>query len=92
MARSTGKQLLISGQKDGRLVKEMLAVYGPERLRELWKRFLTSKDEFVLQAGYSIGVFRSQANKLNTATASGSRHIGFAQRDYAKGANGDGRF
>jgi len=53
--------------KEGRLVKEMLDLHGIEKLRELREEFFCSQDSFIKESGYSIGVFKTQLNKLNSA-------------------------
>jgi hypothetical protein len=51
--------------KEGKLVKEILAVFDLPRLKDLAVRFLESSDPWVLQyGGFTIGVFISQINKL----------------------------
>jgi hypothetical protein len=50
--------------KDGNLIKGLLKIHSPERLKELAERFFNSKDEFIQRSGFTIGVFNSQANKL----------------------------
>lgn len=59
----TGNKLLITG-KDAKLVERLLPVYPLAELKALWEKFLVSEDEFVSQAGFSLGVFYSQINKL----------------------------
>lgn len=62
----TGEKICIDGGKDGSLVKGLLRTYGLDRLKGLWDTFLASTDPFIEQAGFSIGVFKSQINKLLT--------------------------
>jgi hypothetical protein len=63
----TGEKLCIDGKKDGAIVKRLLGTYGLDRLKGLWGTFLRSDDPFIRTAGWSIGVFKSQINKLLTA-------------------------
>lgn len=64
--KKTGEKLLISGQKDGAIIKELLKTYPSEKLSTLWSDFINTESAFLSEAGYSIGVFRSQINKLLT--------------------------
>ena len=50
--------------KDGAVVKRLLATYDLSKLKELGEKFFASRDDFILKAGFSIGVFASQINKL----------------------------
>lgn len=63
----TGERMLIDGGKDGAIVKKLLRTYGLNRLKGLWDVFMRSDDPFILRAGFSIGVFKSQINKLLVA-------------------------
>ena len=56
--------LLIDGGKDGDIIKKLLGTFSLEKLKELWLKFLNSDDDFVLNVGYSIGIFKTQINKL----------------------------
>lgn len=60
----TGEKLFFHGKKDGAIVKKLLSTYGLEKLKELWDVFMQSDDQFIRKAGYSIGVFSTQINKL----------------------------
>ncbi len=60
----TKEKLLIDGGKDGAIVKKLLSTYELEKLKGLWDTFMQSQDPFIVQAGYSIGVFKSVINKL----------------------------
>ena len=68
----TGEPLHIIGGKDGKTVKSLLGTYDLEKLKRLWDTFLQSKDPFILQAGFSLGVFQSQINKLLTQPQGGT--------------------
>ena len=63
-----GIALHIDGKKDGTLVKSLLGTYPIETLEALWdeymRRYEGEEDEFLQRAGISIGVFKSQVNKL----------------------------
>ena len=56
--------MMINGKKDGSLVKKLLQQFDIEKIKALWNKFLLSEDDFILNAGKSIGVFYSQINKL----------------------------
>lgn len=61
-----GDTPVISRPKDPKLVKGLLAKYGPLRLGQLLLRFFDSQDAFIQQSGYTIGVFYSCLNKVLT--------------------------
>ncbi len=61
--------MLVDGKKDGALVKKLLSTYGLDRLKGLWDVFMRSDDPFICQAGRSIGVFKTQINKLISGTS-----------------------
>lgn len=50
--------------KDGKLVKELLIAFGYEKLSLMAAAFLDSKDEWVIKAGFTIGIFYRQANTI----------------------------
>lgn len=54
----------ISGGKDGALLKKLHETYGFEKVKQLIDLFFDSKDRFIVDSGYTIGVFFSQINKL----------------------------
>lgn len=62
----TGEKLCVDGKKDGMIAKKLLSTYGLDKLKGLWDAFMQSDDSFIRTAGYSIGVFKSQINKLLT--------------------------
>jgi len=53
--------------KDAKLIQDMLKIIGYDELVELAKKFFETNDNFIRKAGYTIGVFRSQLNRLNSA-------------------------
>ena len=59
-----GSPYTINGAKEGSLVKKLLKDHTPEHLRALAGIFFESTDPFTQKAGYTIGVFYSQLNKL----------------------------
>lgn len=61
-----GEKPVIDGGKDGMIVKRLLGTYGFERLKGLLDAFFESQDPFIQKSGYTIGVFKTQINKLLT--------------------------
>lgn len=61
-----GEKPIISGGKDAAIMKKIITSYGTPKTKELLDRFFESKDEFVINSGYTIGVFATQINKLIT--------------------------
>lgn len=59
-----GTKPVISGKKDGNIIKTLLETYPSDRIINLLDIFFASKDPFIQTAGYTLGVFRSQINKL----------------------------
>ncbi len=58
---------VFNGGKDGKLIKERLRQFDLPKLKSLVLRFFGSKDLWVRErGGYTIGVFASQINKLNS--------------------------
>ncbi len=82
----TGEKLFIDGGKDGALIKKLLGVYGLEKLKELYGALLSSDDPFIQQSGYSIGVFKSQINKLLVGSNGGYKQ-GNGNGNGSKAAN-----
>ncbi len=56
----------VVGGKDGSIVKDLLQGYEIEKLISLGEIFFKSDDPFITNSAYSIGVFKSQVNKLLT--------------------------
>jgi hypothetical protein len=50
--------------KDKKLVKDLLGVVKEDDLLPLIDNFFKSDDEFIQKSGYTLGVFKSQINKL----------------------------
>ena len=48
--------------KDGAIFKELLKIVPEEELKTLIDRFFDLKDEFVVKAGFTVGVFKTQIN------------------------------
>jgi hypothetical protein len=61
-----GTKYHVIGSKEGAIVKRLLSTDPYEDLVKLAERFFDSEDSFIKDAGYTIGVFSSQINKLKT--------------------------
>ena len=66
--KAFGEKYVASFSKDGALLKEILTVLPETRVKELIVSFFQSKDEFIQKTGYTVGVFKSQINKLKNPT------------------------
>ncbi len=64
-----GEKPIISGKKDGNLIKQVVNKYGIKKTKELLDKFFEVDDKFIQQSGYTIGVFYTQVNKLLTLQA-----------------------
>jgi hypothetical protein len=62
-----GKLYTPNWGKEGRLVQGMLKIHSLQELRELREEFFRSEDPFVKGSDYSIGIFKTQINKLIAA-------------------------
>jgi hypothetical protein len=63
-SKKFGRPYTPTWAKEGKLVKEMLKIHSLQKLRELRKEFFQSQDSFIQNSDYSIGVFKTQLNKL----------------------------
>ena len=86
------QKMLVDGGKDGAIVKKLLKTYGLERLKGLWDVFIQSHDPFICQAGRSIGVFKTQINKLISGGSNGNGNGAgkFTQKAGSFGNSGTG--
>lgn len=50
--------------KDGAIFKKILTVVAEEKVLALIDRFFKEEDDFVRKAGFTVGVFKTQVNKL----------------------------
>jgi len=50
--------------RDGKLVKDLLAIYGFEKLCRMVIEFFDSSDPWIKNAGFTIPIFSSQANQM----------------------------
>lgn len=51
-------------QKDGVLFAKLIKTYQVEKTKQMIEMFFQSNDKFIQEAGYTVGVFKSQVNKL----------------------------
>ena len=58
------KYISLNENKDINLLNKLVDELGDEDVRERLERFFKSKDKFVLENGFSVGMFYSQINKL----------------------------
>ncbi len=75
-----GQKYLVTG-KDASTVKRMIGTFDVENLKKYAVGFFGSDDEFVKKAGYTIGVFWSQINKLTSGGKRGGKPGGHDQAD-----------
>jgi len=59
-----GQPYTASFAKEGKLLRRLLKLHPLGRLQELAEKFFSSKDPFIQNSGFTIGVFSSQINKL----------------------------
>lgn len=78
-----GIRAVISGDKDAALLARLCRTHGPDEVRALIGEFFRSCDPFIGKAGYTVGVFMSQAGKL---LAQRTRGDPLAANDEAWGA------
>ena len=57
------KKVHIDGGKDGKTMQTLLKTFNEQELKDRIDWFITFKDDFVDNAGRTIGVFKSQINK-----------------------------
>ena len=55
---------VINGAKDGKLLGDIERQLGREEFNRRLDLFFQSTDEFIIKAGYTVGVFVSQINKV----------------------------
>lgn len=66
--RFTNKYVANFG-KDGKIFKDLEKIITNDEMSILIKKFFECTDDFVLKAGYTVGVFKSQINKLRNGSA-----------------------
>ena len=50
--------------KDGKIFKELSKILSEDVITDKIDMFIDSRDDFIVMAGYTVGVFKSQINKL----------------------------
>ena len=63
------KKYFYQGAKDTQLIQKMLKHLDITELKALCAKFMSSDDDFIKKAGYTIGVFYSQVNKLQVSNS-----------------------
>ena len=69
-----GTEPQIEWGKDGSITSKLLKTIPLEELKSLLEAFFESEDKFIQGSGYTIGVFKTQINKLKIGTP--SKHSG----------------
>jgi uncharacterized protein YdaU (DUF1376 family) len=64
-----GTKAAINGAKDGSIFKGLLAEREESEIQALMRAFFYSRDKFIAEAGFTVGVFKSQIGKLLAQTA-----------------------
>jgi 3D (Asp-Asp-Asp) domain-containing protein len=54
----------VAGGKDGDAMKRLLSTFTEDEIKNKIDLFFASKDDFILKAGFTIGIFSTQINKL----------------------------
>ncbi len=67
----TTKEYVINWAKDQKILKDLLKILSESELKSRIDQFFDGKDTFREQAGYTIGVFRSQINRLGKEKVDG---------------------
>jgi hypothetical protein len=68
-----GQPAAIQGGKDAKLLAQIYAWYGPDVTERLIRAFFASQDDFIAQAGFTVGVLYSQVGKLLAREAQRTR-------------------
>jgi hypothetical protein len=59
-----GARYPVNGGKDGKLLKDLRAIYSDEDIARYMQAFFDIEDPFIEQSGYSIGCFRGCLPKV----------------------------
>jgi hypothetical protein len=62
--KATGEKAIITKGKDHQLIKTILTTYGIEKTLQLLDAYFETADNFVIERGYSLGIFRSNLTSL----------------------------
>jgi len=74
-----GQRPVISGGKDGTLLKRLERQYGRAKVEELLKAFFFSDDPWIMASGYTVGAFHASVNKLLAQEAQGRAPVAQAR-------------
>lgn len=83
----TGVRAVIHGGKDAKLIAGLWKSHGTMMVRALMADFFASKDHFIIEAGFSVGVFISQAPKLIARMVRAPRVSWFDECDHLHGGS-----
>jgi len=61
-----GKKPFIDGSRDGKAVKDLLETFSADELIGCLDLYFQSKDPYVIESCYSLNVFKSRINRLQT--------------------------
>lgn len=64
--QKTGHKYIADFGKDGAIFKNLLKIIPEDELKTLIDRFFETTDDFILKAGFTTGVFKTQVNKLRS--------------------------
>lgn len=64
--KKTSKKYVANFAKEGALFKDILKVIPIADLMPLMDKYFATDDDFIIKAGYTIGLFKTQINKLQT--------------------------
>ncbi len=79
--QKTGQDYIANFAKDGAIFKDLAKIIPEEDIKALIDKFLDSDDDFIRTTGRTIGVFRTQVNKLRT----GEKPLTSGQQTYING-------
>ncbi len=65
------KDYVINWAKDQKILKDLLAILSEAEIKSRIDQFFEMKSDFVVGAGYTVGVFKSQINKLGQVRTDG---------------------
>lgn len=65
------EKYVVTGGKDSDVLRKLLILFSETELKDKIDRFFAITDDpFIIKAGYTVGVFKSQINKLHTPAIS----------------------
>lgn len=85
------KKYVVSGAKEGSIIKRLLSYFSLDELKNLVNLFFEADDAFIIQSGYTLGIFSSVINKLQlTKGKTFSKNTMFNMKEYQKIAQKEG--